>query len=188
MGFGRGAILARDDKRREPAEGRQAGAAALLRLLAVEALRIAGEQSANHRMFRLPGLHQARPRRPPRPARPVTCWRSWNVRSAARGSPFDEADIGIDDADERQQRKIMALGDELRADDDIAGALRDGIELRRSRSVPPGKSDESTSARACGKSLATSSASRSTPGPQGGQRVDISHSGQGCGTRSIWPQ
>ena len=40
-----------------------------------------------------------------------------------------EADIGIDDADEREQRKIMSFGDELRADDDIAGAIGDGIEF-----------------------------------------------------------
>ena len=66
--FGRGAVFARNDERREPAERRHPGAAALLRFLAVEALHIAGEERADHRMLRLPGLHQC-------PARAAPCGR-----------------------------------------------------------------------------------------------------------------
>ena len=40
-----------------------------------------------------------------------------------------EAEIGVDDADQRQARKVVALGDELRADDDVDLALRDRGEL-----------------------------------------------------------
>ena len=74
MIFRRGAVLPRDDQSGEPAERRQAGSAALLRLLAIEFLGIARKNRADHRMIRLPGLHQgaARPsrsgRRGPSPA------------------------------------------------------------------------------------------------------------------------
>ena len=40
-----------------------------------------------------------------------------------------EADVGVDDADESEQRKVVPLGDELRADDEIVGAARRCIEL-----------------------------------------------------------
>ena len=36
-----------------------------------------------------------------------------------------EAEIAVDHADQRQPRKMMALGDELRADDDIDLAVLD---------------------------------------------------------------
>lgn len=41
-----------------------------------------------------------------------------------------KAEIGIDDADERHQREVMSLGDELRADDDIRLALDDRLKLQ----------------------------------------------------------
>ena len=41
-----------------------------------------------------------------------------------------ETEIGIDDADQRHVREIVALGDELRADDDVGLALGDGFELQ----------------------------------------------------------
>jgi hypothetical protein len=37
-----------------------------------------------------------------------------------------EAEVGIDDADQRQMRKMPALGDDLRADDEIDLAVMDG--------------------------------------------------------------
>jgi hypothetical protein len=40
-----------------------------------------------------------------------------------------QAEIGIDHADQRHVRKIVALGDELRAYDDIGLALGDRFEL-----------------------------------------------------------
>ena len=40
-----------------------------------------------------------------------------------------EADVGVDDADEGQQREVVPLGDELRADDEVVGAARRRVEL-----------------------------------------------------------
>ena len=40
-----------------------------------------------------------------------------------------EAEVGIDDADEVELGEVMALGDELRADDDVEAALRDVVQL-----------------------------------------------------------
>ena len=127
--FRRGAILARDDQRREPAERRQAGAAALLRLLAVKALGIAGEKRADHRMLRLPGLHQRPAERAHAPGAARHLLQDLERALRRARIAVRQADIGIDDADEREQRKIMPLGDELRADDDIAGAVGNGIEF-----------------------------------------------------------
>ena len=94
------------------------------------------------------------------------------MRSAARGSPCDEAEIGVHHADQRQAGKIVALGDELRADDDVHLAARDRLELRRGcRCMPPSMSLDRTSVRAVGKRSSTSSCSRSTPGPQATRRL-----------------
>ena len=41
-----------------------------------------------------------------------------------------EAEIGVDDADQIELGEMMALGDELRADDDIEAALRHVVEFR----------------------------------------------------------
>ncbi|MCY1242258.1 hypothetical protein D9M72_552100 [compost metagenome] len=41
-----------------------------------------------------------------------------------------QAEIGIDDADQRHQRKVVSLGDELRADDDVRFAARNGVEFQ----------------------------------------------------------
>ena len=51
------------------------------------------------------------------------------MRSAARGSPFDEPEIGVDHADQVELGKMMALGDELGADDNVELALRDVVEF-----------------------------------------------------------
>ena len=40
-----------------------------------------------------------------------------------------KSEIGIDDADQRHVRKIVPLGDQLRADDDVGFALGDRLEL-----------------------------------------------------------
>ena len=40
-----------------------------------------------------------------------------------------ETDVGVDDADKSQKRKVMSLGDELRADDEVVGALCRRIQL-----------------------------------------------------------
>ena len=58
----------------------------------------------------------------------------------------------------------------------------------RSRSAPPGKSLESTMQRFSGNSSATSSAMRSTPGPQATSVSNVPQAGAGLGRRSAWPQ
>ena len=40
-----------------------------------------------------------------------------------------EPEIGIDDADQIEPRKVVALRHELRADDDVDAALRDLVQL-----------------------------------------------------------
>ena len=74
----------------------------------------------------------------PRPARPATWVSSWNVRSAARKSARPEADVRRDHADERHARKIVALGDHLRADEDVDARRRhDRDSTRVDRAAPP---------------------------------------------------
>ena len=51
------------------------------------------------------------------------------MRSAARGSPLFEPEIGVDDADQVELREVMALGDQLRADDDVEAAGGDVVEF-----------------------------------------------------------
>ena len=139
MGLGGAGVLGRDDQRREPAEGRQAGALAQRRLLLVEALGLAAEQRANDRMIGLPALDQ-------RAARLVAAagaagHLSEQLKSALGGARIGAAEpgIGVDDADQGQKGKIMALGDELRADDDIEGAGGDLGELAPQPLLPAGK-------------------------------------------------
>ena len=51
------------------------------------------------------------------------------MRSAARGSPLAEAEIGVDHPDQRQAREMVALGDELGADEDVDLAALDRRDL-----------------------------------------------------------
>ena len=67
-----------------------------------------------------------RPDVSPRPARPTTCVSSWNVRSPARKSAMPEPDVGRHHAHQRDRRKVVPLGDHLRADEDVDLAARDG--------------------------------------------------------------
>ena len=95
-----------------------------------------------------------------------------------------EAEIGIDDADQIELREMMALGDELRADDDVEAALRDVVELL---AQPLDRGDEIArehqDARLPGNSSATSSSSRSTPGPQATNEFAAWHFGHCCRLR-----
>jgi hypothetical protein len=77
-----------------------------------------------------------------------------------------EAEIGIDHADQRHVRKVVPLGDELRADDDIDSPFSIASSSSLSRFTPPSMSDDSTMVRASGNASTTSSAMRSIPGPQ----------------------
>ena len=72
------------------------------------------------RMLRKIGLHQhfAGQGRA-RPARPATCSSSANRRSVARNSRAVKRVVGAEDADQRQARKVVSLGEHLRADQDV---------------------------------------------------------------------
>jgi hypothetical protein len=117
--FGFGRVLGRDDDRREPAERRHRRLAPRLGLGGVEAgaspltsAAITGASGSWVWTSTRPGLS-------PRPARPATCWICWKLRSAARRSPPCEAEVGVDHADQGQVGEVIALGDQLGADDDV---------------------------------------------------------------------
>ena len=105
----------------------------------VEALDVAGDQRGDHRMVRLPGLQQRAARPFAAPGAPGRL--AQELKGALGGARIavGEADIGVDDADQGQQRKIVALGDELRADDDVVVAARRRIELPAQRLDPAGE-------------------------------------------------
>ena len=189
VGFGRAAVLGRDDDRRQAPERRQAAPPALLGLLAVEPFGVAGNERRDDRMIWLPGLQQ-RPAQPFAAPRPPGRLAQKLERALGRARiGVGEPDIGVDHADESQKREVVALGDQLGADDEVvvrrAPPRRAGSAGSRSRQ---GKSDDKTSVRMSGKRTAASSARRSTPGPQA-VRVSASWQfGHSFGRDSTWPQ
>jgi len=110
------------------------------------------------------------------------------VRFAARGSPFGEADVGVDDADQRQQRKVVALGDELRADDEVVVAARRASNCPRIRSMPPGVSEDNTSNARLGKQSLRLLRDALDPGAAGGKAVGLVAFGTDVGLGSLCPQ
>ena len=100
-----------------------------------------------------------------------------------------QAEIGVDHPDQGQVGEVIALGDQLGADDDVdlAGFHR----ARRTRRRAAGDqivSEVTIAVRASGNSAATSSAMRSTPGPQATRLSSSPHSGQALGGGMTWPQ
>ncbi len=185
----RALVLGRDDDRGEPAERRQAADPPLLGLLRVKALGVAGDQRPDHRMVRLPGLQQgvAFALRPPRPPGRLAQELEGALRRARIG--VGEADVGVDHADEGQQRKVVALGHELRADDEIEFAA-----LRRRRAGGAGsrsRRESRTTARACARRERAA-----PPLPPGARRPARRRSGcrrrgipgRVFGRGSTWPQ
>ena len=83
-------------------------------------------------MLRLPGLQEG-PADPLGAAGPPRRL-AQKLKRALGGSRIGigKADVGIDHAHEGQQRKIMPLGDELGADDEVVVAARGGPSRRRS--------------------------------------------------------
>ena len=112
-------------------------------------------------------------------------------RALARraGRRCAQPQIAVDDADGGELREVVALGHHLRADDDVGLArldLRDDLahlgqrRARGRRTAAP--------ARASGKRSATSSAMRSTPGPQATSESGSPHLGHFSGIGSEKPQ
>ena len=134
--FRRAAVLGRNDDRREPTERRQAAEAPLLRLFSIEPLGVAGHERCDDRMVRLPGLQKrvARLVVAPRAAGRLAQKLERALGRARIG--VGETDVGVDNADKGQKRKVMPFGDELRADDEVVGAARRCIELAAQRLDP----------------------------------------------------
>ena len=105
------------------------------------------------------------------------------MRSAARGSPLARPRSASTTPTSVELRKIVALGHELRADDDVERAVAIVVELARSRSVPA-RSVESTRMRAAGKQLAPPLGEPLDAGAAGDEAVGVPHSGQASGRRS----
>ena len=87
MSFGGWAVRGGDDQRGEATEGRQARGLAHGGFPPVERSGSPESSAFSTGWSGWKVCSSARPVSSPRPARPVTCCRSWNVRSAARGSP-----------------------------------------------------------------------------------------------------
>ena len=100
-----------------------------------------------------------------------------------------EAEIGIDDADEIELREMMALGDELGADDDVEAALGDVVELLAHALDRGDEIAREHQQRAPAETIrATSSSSRSTPGPKATNEFAAWHFGHSAGCGMAKPQ
>ena len=84
---------------------------------------------------------------------------------------------------------MIALGDQLGADDDVDRArLHRRDELGGAWPATRWCREVTIAVRASGNSSATSSAMRSTPGPQATRLSSSPHSGQALGGGMTWPQ
>ena len=111
-------------------KGGMPAARALGQLGGEEAVAVAGDQRLHHRMLRHVGLEQ-------RPARPLGAAGAAGDLMEQLEGPLGgaqiaavQAEIGIDHADQGQVGKVMALGDDLGADQDVDLA-RDPCARRR---------------------------------------------------------
>ena len=184
MRFRRAAILAETTIAASRPNGGRPPRRALLGLLRVEALGVARQQRRDHGMLGLQASAAARgPGLSPRPARPVA-WRSnWKVRSAARGSPLARPTSASTTPTSVKKRKIVALGDELRADDDVVVAARGRRELRAQALQAAGRCRRTAPAvRALGNSSARLLGEPLDAGAAGGEAV-----GLGAGRADIRP-
>ena len=131
-------VFGRDDDRRETPERRQEALPPLLGLLRVEPFRVAGHERSDNRMLRLPCLQKRMARLIAAPGASGRLAKKLERALGRAGIGVGETDVGIDDADKGQKRKVMPLGDELRADDEVEGAARRGVELA-AQSVDPAR-------------------------------------------------
>ena len=129
MRFRLGPRLGADDDAGQPAERRQVRRLPLGDLPFVEALGIAGDDGAHHRMVRLVGLQQAEALPAGAPGPPGHLAEQLKRALGGARIAIGEAEIGIDHADQRHVGEMVALGDELRADDDVGLALGDRLQL-----------------------------------------------------------
>ena len=129
MRFRRGGVLGGYDQRGETAEGRQSRALAYGDLLFVELFRVSREKRRDHRMRRVKRLDQRLARLVAAPGAPCNLIEQLKCALGGAWIAAAQAQIRVDDADKREKRKIVAFGDELRADDDIEGAFGDLLQF-----------------------------------------------------------
>src|SRR5579871_6419637 len=129
MRFGRGLIGRRYDEAREPAEWRQTCLFARGDLAIIESLAIAGDQRRHDRMLRVIGLQQPFPRRRLPPGSANHLMQQLKCPFGAARVALAQSEVGIDHTDEREPRKMVPFGDELRADHDIGLALGDRFKF-----------------------------------------------------------
>ncbi len=126
---GLGHVLGGDDDSGHAPVGRRADHAPLGGLGAPEPLLVARQDRADHRVLRLVRLQEGEAGSPgaPRPASDLAHQLEGALGRAQVGP--EQPQIRVDHADQRQRREVVALGDQLRADDDVGGALGDRADL-----------------------------------------------------------
>ena len=115
---------------------------------------------------------RARPGFSPRPARPVTCCSIWKVRSAARGSPEVRPISASSTPTRVMSGKLWPLATSWVPMTMSNSPAAMAASSARSRSVPPGKSLESTMQRLSGKQLGRLLGDALDAGTAGDQRID----------------
>ncbi len=166
MVFGVGPVVGGNDQRRKPSVGRQRATLAFLDFAGVERLRVAADYGPHHRVVRLIGLEKAKALAPGSPGAARHLIEQLEGALGGARIAIGEPQIGVHHPNQRHVGKIVPLGDKLGADHDIRLAFCDSIEFQPEPLHAPPISDERTMIRALSKVAATSSAMRSTPGPQ----------------------
>src|SRR5262245_1629806 len=118
-----------DDEARHPSEWRVARALAQLDLVVIEGFAVAGDQRTHHRMFRLMGLQVTEA--PTLLSTGASDHLVQQLECALGGAwiAITKPEIGIDDPDQVEFGKMMALGDELSTDDEIEAPCSHVIEF-----------------------------------------------------------
>ena len=129
-------VGARNEQARQPAERRIAGLLAQLDLGGVERLAVLRDQRAHHRMLRLMRLQKADAAALLAAGAADHLMQQLERALGGARIAVGKPEIGIDDADQIELGKMMPLGDELRADDDVEAALRHVVELLRAAARP----------------------------------------------------
>ena len=129
VGFGGVLVGAGNEQARQPAERRIAGLLAHLDLGRVERLAVLRDQGAHHRMLGLVRL-QITVAAPLLAAGAADHLMQQLERALGRARiAVRKSEIGVDNADQIELGEMMALGDELRADDDVETALRHVVQF-----------------------------------------------------------
>ena len=189
MAFGFVLVAAGNDQRCEPPEGRIGAILARFDLLRIKRFAVAGNQRAHHRMLRLMRLQEAvaAPLFAPGAARDLM--QQLECALGRARIAIGETEIGIDNADEIELREMMALGDELRADDDVELSLGDLVELGAQpldRFHEIARQDDAALAGKQRRALLPPAARR--PGPTAASVSVLAHCGHASGTGMPKPQ